>query len=369
MSVEAARKLIEHLDSRIEESSSGKVFFSDERYTAFPLLPTNFKRIREPKPPNHRLVFVDGGNQEVLGAPNFSIQLNRVYFNTFDSATRVQRVRIPSPIEFFSVTYSVFRDGEICYDTSIFPIRTEEAPLVPNGADLSISSTDRSVMVGMQRADIGRVASIARRFAEWQLASCVAKELGAEDMIIIDGTLQTSFKGESKYLGALVKTTRERDVLLTGLSKTSALFTDTGLSLLGAVIKIAEESSVQGPWYLPIARASTDDHNAVITVAKLHQMAEHIFRFEMNADQYEQLDAGEVENVFASLAANACDLSFPGYPYGLIDADQFARVTDRDISHYQAIMLSEMSKMGKRQKFLRHMGALDAHRLLNLIIG
>jgi hypothetical protein len=46
MSIEAARKLIEHLDARIEESSSGKVFFSDERYTAFPLLPTNFKRIR-----------------------------------------------------------------------------------------------------------------------------------------------------------------------------------------------------------------------------------------------------------------------------------------------------------------------------------
>lgn len=265
MSVEAARRLIEHLDARIEEGSSGKVFFSDERYTAFPLLPTNFKQIREPKPSNHRLVFVDGGNQEVLGAPNFSIQLNRVYFNTFNSATRVQRVRIPSPIEFFSVTYSVFRDGEICYDTSIFPIRTEEASLIPNGADLSFSSTDRSVMVGMQRADIGRVASIARRFAEWQLASCVAKELGAGDMIIIDGTLQTSFKNESKYLGTLVKATRERHVLLTGLSKTSALFTDTGLSLLGAVIKIAEESNVQGPWYLPIAlcinRRSQRYHN------------------------------------------------------------------------------------------------------------
>jgi hypothetical protein len=68
-------------------------------------------------------VFIDGGNQEVLGAPNFSIQLNRVYFNTFNFSTRVQGVRIPSPIEFFSVTYSVFRDGEICYDTSIFPLR------------------------------------------------------------------------------------------------------------------------------------------------------------------------------------------------------------------------------------------------------
>ena len=27
------------------------------------------------------MVFIDGGNQELIGAPNFSIQLNRIYFN------------------------------------------------------------------------------------------------------------------------------------------------------------------------------------------------------------------------------------------------------------------------------------------------
>jgi len=367
VSVEAVKRLIEHLDSKIVDDNPGQAFFSDEQYTSFPLSPENFRDIST-KTSNHALIFVDGGNQEILGAPNFSIQLNRVYFNVFKSNKRVKEIGIPCRVEFFSATYSIFRDNEIFYDTSIFPVRPEYSDFVPSESDLSFRSTDRTVTVGTLRADIERVASIARRFAEWELACHVVPNLERGDVIVMDGTLQTNFTNESKYLRKLAKTAYDRGVILTGLSKTSALFTDTGLSLIGAVRKIAEDNNLSGRWFIPVAIAATNDHNAMIMIAKLHPMAERIFRYEISGDQYNNLGEEEVVRLFADLTANACDISFAGYPYGLIDADRFARVTNNEIEHYQAVLLSEMSKLGKWRKFARHMKAVDAHQLLNLVM-
>lgn len=370
MSVEVVRRIVQSLDERISEDDLGNPFFSNPDYKPLTFDANSFRPIPTLRS-ERKIAFVDGGNQEVLGAPNFSVQINRVCFSMFKGKERVRENRLPRRIEFFSVTHSTFRGGEIFYDTIVFPIHSDFASLLPDAKDLSFSSWDRTVTLGNQRADIERVASIARRFAEWQFATdVIEQELGGGDIVVMDGTLQTAFTNESKYYRRLYETASSKDVIVTGLSKTSHLYTDTGLSLIGAIQKFASDSLIpHRAWYFPVAEAMSVDHDAMILAVKLHNVSERIFRYEIQREQFLRLNQQEIEEILAQLALNSSDASFPGYPYGLIDADRFARIRNDEVGHYQSMLLSEISKLGKWDKFARHMHAVDAHGVLNLLMG
>jgi len=369
MLVDVMRKLVDKLDVSVPEHEVGAPFFSNSSYKAFPISKENFRKI-EMVESDRKLAFVDGGNQEILGAPNFSVQFNRVYFCTFAAQQRILNNNLPNRIEFLSLTCSTFRNEEIIYDTMLFPLDDKYLRLLPEESDLSFNSFDRTVTVGTQRADIERVASIARRFAEWKYAfHVIEKELSEGDVLVVDGTLQTAFTNEFKYARKVYDAGKSRGVIITGLSKTSHLFTTTGLSLLGAVRKVADDSNIGGTWYVPIAEVKTSDHNAFIFVVKLNPLADHVFRFEVYREQFEQLGFDGINEILSQLVKNSEDISFPGYPYGLVDADRFARVSETEAASYQAVLLSEISKKGKWPKFSRHIRSLDAHDILNMLVG
>lgn len=369
MSIEIAKKVAEFLDERIEEQDIGCPYFGSPDYETLPFDPTNFKPITQAES-DMQAAFIDGGNQEILGAPNFSVQINRIYFNIFKGQTRILPKSMPGKIEFYSATLSCFRHDEIFYDTGIFPVKDEFTNFIPNERHLSFSSVDRTVTVGTQRADIERVASIARRFAEWEFAKHVIdNELEERDIVVHDGALQTGFTNEQIYTERAFKSAIEKGVTFTGLSKTSALFTTTGLSLLGAVQKLADDYKVKGPWYLPIAKVVNLQHNAFIYVVKLHENADYVFRHEIHGDQAKKMTEKDLCKANWTLAENSKDITFPGYPYGLIDADRFARVGENEVEKYQTLLLSEISKLGKWKKISRHICSSDAHSILDMLKG
>jgi hypothetical protein len=306
----------------------------------------------------------------LVGAPNFSIQLNRVYFNIFEKRKIVHPTRLANRIEFFSITLAKSRHDQIFYDTRLFPAERELSGLLPNSADLSFDSTDRRLMVGNARADIARVASIARRFAEWHYARhAVERELESDDVLVMDGTLKTTFLKESKYANAAFSIAKDKGVVYTGLSKTSRLFTTTGLSLLGAVRRLAMDNEISSIWYYyPVADPLTPEHQGAIFLVKLSDQSQRVFRFEIQADQAKRLQETDgLNEIFSQLVLNSNDLSFPGYPYGLVDADDNARVRFEELETYRVMLLSEISKLGSAAKFVRHMEATDAHIALNSI--
>ena len=366
MSWEAAKTLVENLDRRIGEREIGKAHFNDPNVRAFPLQKDGFKTIRE-MTSNSRLAFVDGGNQEVVGAPNFSVQLNRAHVSAWDGKFRAE-LNFPR-IEFFSATFSSFRDDEIYYDTVLVPGNQNSAACLPDAEDLSFNSFDRSIMNGNQRADIGRVASIARRFAEWKVATNVLEKLNPGDILVMDGTLQTSFPNENNYITDLVEAAKDRGVILCGLSKTSALFTTTGLSLLGAINQLADECKIAGGWYFPLAESTSAEHNVMIFVVKLHTISDHVFRFEIERNQFKSFQENDLNEILSLLAINSSDATFPGYPYGLVEADRFARVSMNELEYYRGLILSHMSSRGKWDKFSQHIFAGDAHSILNALVG
>ncbi len=240
--------------------------------------------------------------------------------------------------------------------------------VVPNPTDLSFSSMDRRLMVGNSRADISRVASIARRFAEWEFAKhVIMKEIDEGDVLVMDGTLRTAFTNESRYARGAYAAAKSKGVLYTGLSKTSRLFTTTGLSLTGAVRKLAGDAIASIWYYYPVAESLSPEHEAAIFIVKLNGQSQRVFRYEIQADQSKSLDSEGMNEVFSQLSINASDLSFPGYPYGLIDADDNARVRDAELEAYRVMLLSEISKLGSSSKFLRQMQSIDTHGALNLI--
>lgn len=362
-------RVIENLDRYVGEADLGNPFFPGSGYKAYPFSVENFMEIKAIES-GRKMAFVDGGNQEVVGAPNFSIQINRVFFNVFQNKKRVLEREMPRRIEFFSVTFSNFRQDEIYYDTSIFPVSEEFEDFLPDTRDLSFSSMDRSVMQGNLRADISLVSSIARRFAEWEFSKHVIEnELGEKDIIVMDGTLQTAFTNESKYSKMVYELAKKKDVIVTGLTKTCGLFTTTGLSLLGAARKFANNNNITYPmwYYYPVAEAFTSVHEAVILLVKLNPMTERIFRFEIYRDQVKKLGIDQIDEIVASLSNNSADITFPGYPYGLIDADSNARIRSDEMQRYKYALLSTMSKKGIWNKFVRHIQAKDAHDKLNQI--
>jgi len=61
---------------------------------SFPLTIDGFKVIQS-LDSDRKTAFVDGGNQEILGAPNFSVQLNMVYFGMWSGNKSIPEKSIP----------------------------------------------------------------------------------------------------------------------------------------------------------------------------------------------------------------------------------------------------------------------------------
>jgi hypothetical protein len=366
MSVEAAKEIIQKLDSQIVETSLGNPHFADPDVISFPFSRESFLSINPVVDNGRKIAFIDGGNLEIIGAPNFSVQLNRVYASVWKNNSRQNMLKIPK-IEFYSAISSKMENEEIVYETIIVPTEPGHATLLPEPIDLSFSSFDRTITNGNQRADISRVASIARNFAEWKFAAIVAESLREGDVLVMDGSLQTQFKNEWKYFRRLEEATQKNGVILTSLSKTSTLFTSTGLSLLGAISQFAKNEGIMGEWYHPIF--DSPKHHIFGLVVKFKSFSDWVFRLDIQLDQFHKLDEEQLNEILSLFCSNASDPTFPGYPFGSIDSDLFSRVSLNEVEYHRAILFSQISGLNKLEKFRYHIRAGDAHDTLNMIVG
>src|SRR5439155_23889659 len=99
---DVVKKLVKDLNQQVPEHDLGDPFLSTPSYRPHPLDPSNFSLIRDVDS-GRRFAFLDGGNSELIGAPNFSIQLNRVYYGLFCGRSRIYPEVLQQRIEFFSL--------------------------------------------------------------------------------------------------------------------------------------------------------------------------------------------------------------------------------------------------------------------------
>ncbi len=348
--MKSIKEIAEILSLDLSERELGNPYFNDSDYRSCPLNKEYFHKINSSEI-DRKIAFVDGGNQELLPSPVYSVQLNRVYFNIFKNNKR-QPIQsgIPQRIEFLSYTSSKFKDGDIIFQTKIRPVKDKFSEFLPDEIDLKVNAREEKVEAGTQ-VGMDRMASMARRFAEWKITERVIDlELESDDIIIRDGSLQTGHKNEYKYVEDVFRKAMEKDVFITGLAKTCRLTTDTQISLIDSIQRLAEESNIKyDKWcYYPVAWSKDDNlvHKAVIMVVKLNKHAHTAFRFEIFRTQFEDMSNKEILELISCIADNSRDIKVPGYPYGLIDADLWARVKNDEMEGYKTKLYSELSRMG-----------------------
>lgn len=301
----------------------------------------NLNKIKSGK----KLIFVDGGNTEILAMPHLSLQLIRVFYSVYQENKKIKAEKT----EFYLLVKAVDENENIIYKTELFPIKGEI------NLKLSFDSLDPKIITGSQRASISKIGEIVRRFAELYIASNTI-EKNNNSVVVLDGSLECLYSGEINIMEKLYETAKKNKSVVTALSKTSRLLTKKGNSIANILNNIGPE----GIWYYKDNIENTD--NVEIFFVRLNKNSNHVFRLDIQKDIKKDLD-----EIFSLLADNSKDLSFPGYPYGLIEADKFARVSNNEKEVLRTLFLSKIGVSSREiRKFL---SSLDAHKILDKLVS
>lgn len=361
MITDAAKRVASLAAKRSELPLGEPSFKPKDRYSSLPFDAKNFRPIA-PKS-DGRIAFVDGGNLPLIKAPSFAVHFERVCHNCFDGGKRA-KLPLPNKVEFFVVVTSSGDGDEISYKAEYIPLDEKNKKFLPDEKDLVFDSYDETMRTGSEQMEIPRVGDVARSFAEWKLAGLVAGELESGDVFVRDGTLHAPYTNESKYAEEAYAAAKKNGVLFSGVSKTSHLYTTSGFPLVAAISRLARDAKVTPPWYYENIVSITDPaHKADLNFAKLNASSGYVFRVEVLKGQ----EAGK-QRVMSALAANSRDISFPGYPYGLVDADKSARVSYDETDAIRLLLFSEISKGKDFGKFGDLLAASDAHDFLNRMV-
>ena len=262
------------------------------------------------------IAFIDGGQAEIISAGNFCLSFIRVGALVYQNNKKIKDYRH----EFYLLTTARY-EKEVIYQSKIFSSDVSEV----NEDDLTISSNDDTIRIGTERASMSQIINLARRFAELSLC-CKVKA----DIIVLDGILESSFRNEEKYLSRLPKN-------VCAIAKSSSLFTTSGNSPVVLLNKLSPSRC----WSYAL------ENNFYFV--KLHEKARHVFRFTGNRD------------FLPPLMENSKDAIFLGYPYGLITADKFARVSNEE---KKALRMNILLK-AENKEIAEYLSATNAHEILD----
>ena len=370
--------------------------------TRFEMRPSGFVGIRPDPSPPRRTAFVDGGNGILAEAPDYLVVVNRVHYSVFRGAEKLRprgctgydgrdgdgdddgpaRRRTTTflscvlPHAGSAAARGCARDGDgvgsashpepLTFDTRIYPYGQGFSGCLPDSDSLlSISDGKTTTLDGS-----APLASLARRLAEIRLATRIASdELGPGDILVMDGSLQTSLDVERQYACRLYDTAARRGVIVCGLAKTTRLLTESGEPLLARASEIAAKAG-HDRWYVPVAEGMFGDGLTSMLAARLHPRSRFVFRVDVLYEQFRGMDDAQRNAVFWSLAANSGDAAAPGYPYGLIDADKHAQVRKKEAAMHRRSLYSRMEgRPGRRRVLARHPDSVIFHDVLNRVTG
>ncbi|MAH33136.1 hypothetical protein CL615_01975 [archaeon] len=341
-------KITELVKNNILDVDDNFVKFSDSGYDAVKFDKNNFSNIENIKSDN-KIAFIDGGSSEILKSSNFSLNLIRIYYAVYFKNKRIKSGKN----DFYSFTCAKNVNNEIYFDTEIIGIKNN----IISKEGLLLSSLDETIKQGITRANISNMANLVRRFSEIKTAAKVVESLDENDIIVLDGSLQCTFTNEKKYLEELYENALRNKVIVCGLSKTTALMTDKGNSITSALNKF----NFDGKWaYHPVADIKNENHQADIAFVKFHEKSKYMFRFEIFRKQKER-----IKDAINLISGNCKDPVFIGYPYGLVEADRSARISNSE----KEMMLTFFSiKFGKEwEKIKDSLSSVDAHEILDSI--
>jgi hypothetical protein len=306
--------IINEISKKINDNSINyddeKILFSSSNYKSLRIVKENFHYFRR-EASSKKIAFIDGGDMVIFSNSSFSLHFVRTYGHIIQKNKTIKSLKS----EFYILVNAKGTDDKIFYESQIIPV----LGAVPKA--ISIDSMDNRIKDGVERASITKVCSIIRKSAELLLARDLLKHMGSGDMVVLDGTLEAKFELEEEQFNLLYNSAIEKNILITALSKSTNLLSSNGRTIQTVLLKNAPDNI----WYYhPVVDINIKSHQAEMYFVKLHTKSKNIFRFEINKNQVKLVDPSKV---LGFLAMNSRDLILPGYPYGLIKADKFARVS------------------------------------------
>jgi len=326
-------KLIEKIKSKLFVDEDSPEFF-DSKYRVFELKKEDFKEIK--KTEKKKLIFIDGGSQELFKAPNISLFFNRIYYCIYEDNKRIKSKKY----EFYSLIYTEQKEKELFYNTEI--LFTKDSFEVPK---LEFSAKDKTLMFGKNIVDISDIGNNIRRLLELKVASLIEED---NAIIVLDRNLEAKITFEEEFLKEVYENAKKRKNIVCGLAKTSSLLTKKGNSVNALLNSLGPDKE----WFYKVAEIDTFD----IYFVKLNSEANYIFRLDIQK---------EPEIIFYNFKLNASDPVFLGYPYGLIEADTNARVNNKEIEFLKIQLIVKFGKDFKR--FKKYLQTQDAHSILDNI--
>ena len=342
-------QIINMIKNNISNIKDNHIQFSNPDYRPFNFDKNNFTEIKKSESKN-KIVFIDGGSSEIIKSSNFSLNLIRVYYTIYQNNKRINSKKI----DFYSFISTKNINNELFYDCEFIGLNNNA---LPDKNDLLLSSLDETIKQGTVRANISNVSNVIRKFSEIKTAINIIDNLNNSDIIVLDGSLQCTFTKEKKYFEELYMKAEEKNIIVCGLSKTTTLMTDRGNSIANALNKF----DIDGKWfYHPVVDVKASNHKAEMAFVKLHEKSKYIFRFEIYKEQKQFIN-----NVLRIISNNCNDPVFMGYPYGLIEADKNARVSNNE----KNMLLTLFStKFGKDwEKIKESLSSIDAHEILDSV--
>jgi hypothetical protein len=320
--------IIEEVSRRVSVAAGSIAIFPEKGYRAIPFSPDFYQAIEAVS--GKSAVFIDGGNAEIIAAPGMSLQLVR------NAAVVMSEKKIMSSVkrEFYVLATMVEKEGKMQQQARIYEDGKET--VVADGFGDGLAAFCESIRkcseiaLGLEQVELGKV-------------------------IVLDGTLEAANDMEKRHFQALFSGAKEKGAVVSALAKTTALLTESGDSYAA----LLQERGSEGSWlYRPIVNINLETHQAEMLFVKLHDASNYVFRCEVHEQQKDRM-----MDVASVLKENANDLTFPGYPYGLVLADKLARVSDKDAAYARTKLFAAA---GKKWELLRgRMNAVNAHDVLD----
>ena len=353
-------RILEDIDASGQPGEDGKLCSGEPDCSPAAFSHENFHTIPETTQSSadkSKMTFIDGGNAELFSSPDTSVHFIRIFHTVYRDNRRINC----SSDEFYVLCQAKNQEDSIIFSAKLFKSSINSLTDSFFEEKFLFNPLDPALLERSSRLTIDKVPGMIRRIAELSTALLLvgsAESAGSEkstdrgDIIVIDGDFCTKTVAEKKLLSALHSVAGKRGISVAGLSKTSSLLTSKGMS-------VAETLSAAAPfdawYYYPAAQRL----NTNICFAKLNPKSDYIFKIEM-------LDGTDPETIIPFLASNSTDAVFLGYPYGLIEADRFARIPNREKDMLRTMF---MAKAGKAWEHLDSRSkSLDAHSVLDNIL-
>lgn len=274
---------------------------------------------------NKSIIFIDGGNNSIYETPNINLSIIKSAGIEYINNNKKRK----------------FKKEYFCL------IKKEKKGFEINLIDIINKNLKKNFFFDNKKNNLNEIVEKIRMKIEKETILELSEILEEGSIVILDGTI--------KRLKEIDEIIIKKNIMLIGLIKTNKILDIDGKDILQKI----RELSPNHLWtcYIPSKNDRLKNY-----IVKLNEKSQHLFRFEILK---KQIQLADFNKIFGIIASNSTDPLFLGYPYGLILADKYARVSNLEISINK---IKFEKTIGKSFKLFKNRNlSLNAHEILDSI--